>query len=355
MRSTGLREETDRLRGDTRPKGQTRCAETEPPRGDRPAARRQTRCADIRVQKDRPAKTRVSRVNDAGRVTRSASRGATLRAAILVFIGAAGVQGSAAISMTLFEPLGVMQTSSLRLLIAAVLLLALFRPRLRGRSQREWASIILYGVAMASMNIFLYLSIDRVPLGIATTIDFLGPCLVALVASRKVSEGLLAVMALGGVAMIAGLGGPLDPLGMVFAAAAGASFGLYTLLAAKVGQSTGGLSSMGLSVAVAALLTLPISAPGVSRVTASEWGLLLLSALLGTALAFTVDTMAGRLTSARVIGVFFAFDPVVGTIVGAIFLGQVLSLPALIGVVLVVVSGAGIVWLAGRRGPTTDT
>ena len=283
--------------------------------------------------------------------SRRATRSATLRAALLVFVGAAGVQGSAAVAMSLFEPLGVIQTSTLRLLIAAVVLLLIFRPRLSGRSRREWASIVLYGVAMASMNIFLYLSIDRIPLGIATTIDFLGPCLVALVASRRLSEGLLAVMAIAGVAMIAGLGGPLDGLGLVFAAAAGVSFGLYTLLAAYVGQSTGGLSNMALSVGVAAVITLPISLPTVPSVELPEWGVLLLSALMGTALAFTVDTMAGKLTSARVLGVFFAFDPVVGTIVGALFLGQVLSLPALGGIALVIVSGAGIVWLAGRHSP----
>ena len=257
--------------------------------------------------------------------------------------------------MSLFEPLGVMQTSTLRLFLAALVLVIIFRPRLTGRSAREWASIVLYGIAMACMNIFLYLSIDRIPLGIATTIDFLGPCLVALVASRKLSEGMLAVTAIGGVAMIAGLGGPLDPLGLVFAAAAGVSFGLYTLLAAHVGQSTGGLPSMALSVGVAAVITLPISAPAVPTVSLTEWGILLVSALMGTALAFTVDTMAGRLTSARVIGVFFAFDPVVGTIVGALFLGQTLSLPAMGGIALVVASGAGIVWLAGRRGPAATT
>lgn len=277
-----------------------------------------------------------------------AARGATVRAAILVLIGAVGVQTSAAISMTLFEPLGIMQTSTLRLFLAAIVLLAIFRPRLSGRTAREWASIALYGVAMASMNIFLYLAIAKIPLGIATTIDFLGPCLVALLASRRISEGVFAVTALAGVALIAGLGGPLDPLGLVFAAAAGASFGLYTLLAARVGQSTGGLSSMSLSVAIAAIVTLPISAPTMLSVTAPEWAILLISALLGTVLAFTVDTIAGRLTSARVIGVFFAFDPVVGTLVGAILLGQTLSIPALAGIVLVVASGAAIVWLAGK-------
>lgn len=108
---------------------------------------------------------------------------------------------------------------------------------------------------------------------------------------------------------------------------------------------------MALSVVVAVVLTAPLSVPAIPRVELHEWGLLLLSALLAPALAFTVDTMAGRLTSARVIGVLFAFDPVMGTLVGALLLGQILTLPALAGIALVVVAGTGIVWFAAEGSP----
>ena len=268
---------------------------------------------------------------------------------LLVLVGSTGMQFSAVIAMGLFEGLGVLGTSATRMLIAAILLLAIFRPRLRGRSRRQWAGIALYGVAMAAMNAFLFLAVSRLPLGIATTIDFLGPCVVALAASRRVREAALAVVALAGVALIAGLGGPLDPFGVLFAALAGAAFGLYTLLAARIGKSDGGLGSLSLSVAVAAVLTLPFSVPAMPRIESGHLLPLVASALLGTALAFTVDTLAGRLTSARVLGVFFAFDPVVGTIVGALVLGQILTPAAFAGVGLVVAAGAGIVWLAGGR------
>ncbi|WP_244304751.1 EamA family transporter [Leucobacter viscericola] len=277
------------------------------------------------------------------------ARAATIRAMLLVLVGSLGMQLSAVIALGLFDTLGVLGTSSARLAVAAVFLLIIFRPRLRGRSRREWISIILYGAAMAAMNGFLYLAIERIPLGIATTIDFLGPCLVALAASRRLREILLALAALAGVALIAGFGGPFDTLGLIFAAAAGACFGLYTLLAARIGQSSGGLSAVALSVAVAAILTLPFSVPAVPLIRPEQWGLLVLSALLGTALAFTVDTMAGRLTSARVLGVFFAFDPVLGTLLGVLILGQVLTLPASLGIALVVAAGAGIVWFAGKQ------
>lgn len=268
---------------------------------------------------------------------------------LLVLLGSLGMQLSAVIALGLFDTLGVLGTSSTRLAVAAVFLLIIFRPRLRGRTRREWISIVLYGIAMAAMNGFLYLAIERIPLGVATTIDFLGPCLVALAASRRLREISLALAAMVGVALIAGFGGPFDALGLIFAAVAGVCFGLYTLLAARIGQSSGGLSAVALSVAVAAILTLPFSAPAIPLVRPEQWVLLVLSALLGTALAFTVDTMAGRLTSARVLGVFFAFDPVLGTLLGVLILGQVLTLPATLGIALVVTAGAGIVWLAGKQ------
>ncbi len=281
------------------------------------------------------------------------ARSATIRAMLLVLIGSLGMQFSAVIAVGLFPAFGVLGTSSLRMVIAAVILLAIFRPRLRGRTKREWSGIVLYGVAMAAMNAFLYLAFSRLPLGIATTIDFLGPCLVALLASRRAREGMLAVVALVGVGLIAGFGGEFDPLGLFFAALAGTAFGAYTLLAARVGQSDGGLPSVALSVTVAAILTLPFSVPVMPLVRVEHVIPLVGSAVLGTALAFTVDTIAGKLTSARVLGVLFAFDPVVGTILGALILGQVLTPVACVGIALVVAAGAGIVWLSGGHGPAS--
>ncbi|WP_157000581.1 EamA family transporter [Leucobacter komagatae] len=277
------------------------------------------------------------------------NRSATIRAMFLVLAGSIGMQAGAAISLSLFADLGAAGTSGLRMLIAAAIMLALFRPRLRGRSRDEWFGIVLYGTAMAAMNLFLYQAIERIPLGVATTLDFLGPCMVAFLASRRLREGLLAIAAFAGVVLLAGFGGPFDPIGLVWGALAGVSFAGYTLLAPRIGKAEGGLQSVALSVAVAAILTMPFSLPVITQVQPAQWGLLALSALVGTALAFSVDTIAGRLTSARTLGVFFAFDPVMGTLVGVLFLGDVLTVTALAGIVLVVLAGAGIVWSAGQR------
>ncbi|KAM9863748.1 EamA family transporter [Leucobacter sp. BZR 635] len=276
------------------------------------------------------------------------SRGNAVRATILVAAGSIAVQFSAVLAYGLFDTVGPAATGTLRLLVAAVVLLAVVRPGLRGRTRQEWTAILSYGFSMAAIIICLYLAIARIPLGIAMTINFLGACAVALIGARRVRDALLAVVALLGVALIAGLGGPLDPIGMLFAACSAAGVAAYTLFAARVGQAGGGLSGVTIAITVAAILTLPISLPGIPLIQPHQWLPLVLSGLCTPALSFIADTIAGRLTSARVIGVLFAFDPVMGAIFGALFLGQTLAAPSIVGITLIVAAGTCIIWFAGK-------
>ncbi|WP_260856808.1 hypothetical protein [Kocuria rhizophila] len=155
------------------------------------------------------------------------SRRAVLTATGLVFVGSAAIQLSSAISSTLFASYGTVGTSALRILIAAALLLVLVRPRVRRRSRSEWLGIVGYGAAMAAMNVSLYAAVDRLPLGVAVTLEFLGPCAVALVAARRVREGACALLSLGGVVLIsAGPSGYFDALGYAAGLLAAVFFGL---------------------------------------------------------------------------------------------------------------------------------
>ena len=270
------------------------------------------------------------------------------RAALYVLLGSLGIQSSSALSATMFDSLGSPAVSSLRLVIAAVVLLLFLRPRLAGRSARQWGSVIGYGVAMAAMNLLLYKAIEHLPLGIAVTLDFLGPAIVALVLSRRLREALWAALALAGVILIAGPGGYFDALGFAFGLGAGLCFALYTIFAEKVGKQDGdSISSLALSVSVAALVSLPIGVSQVPQVSAGQWGMLALSAVIGVAIPYAVDTLAARLTSARVIGTLFAIDPAMGTFIGWVALGQSLSVLALLGIGLVAVAGACVAWLDG--------
>lgn len=265
----------------------------------------------------------------------------------LIAVGSLGIQISSGISAGLFSAYGTFGTSALRMAVAALVLIAVVRPGLRGRSRREWVGIVVYGAAMALMNLCLYNAIERLPLGVAVTLDFLGPCVVALLASRRLREGLCAVASLLGVALIsAGPWGYFDAWGYAARLGAAVFFGLYTVCAARVGKAGSGLDGLALSVAVAALLTLPLALPRVGEVTASGWGWLAVSAVVGVVIPYSVDTIAGRITSARVIGTLFAIDPAMGVLVGRVMLGEELGLLAVAGIAVVMAAGASLVWLS---------
>lgn len=279
-------------------------------------------------------------------------RSNAVRAVLLVAAGSLAVQCSAVLAYGLFDTLGPAATSTLRVLVAAIALLIIVRPNPRGRSREEWKGIVIYGCSMAAIIVFLYLAIARIPLGIAMTINFLGACAVALFGARRARDALLAIIALIGVALIAGLGGPIDPIGLLFAACSASGVAIYTLFAARVGQTGGGLSGVPLAITVAAILTLPLSIPAIPLIEPQQWLPLTLSGLCTPALSFAADTIAGRLTSARIIGVLFAFDPVMGALFGALLLGQLLAAPSIAGIALIVLAGTGIIWFAGKpQGP----
>lgn len=277
------------------------------------------------------------------------------RAALYVLIGSLGIQSSSALSATMFDALGSPAVSSLRLVIAAVVLLVFLRPRLAGRSLRQWGAVTAYGVAMAAMNLLLYKAVEHLPLGIAVTLDFLGPAVVALALSRRLREALWAALALAGVILIAGPGGYFNALGFAFGLGAGLCFALYTIFAEKVGKEDGNsISALALSVSVAALVSLPFGAPRIPDVSAGQWGMLALSAVIGVAVPYAVDTLAAKITSARVIGTLFAIDPAMGTFIGWLALGQSLSWLALLGIGLVAVAGACVAWLDGSGREPAD-
>ncbi|WP_308169149.1 EamA family transporter [Cellulomonas hominis] len=272
-----------------------------------------------------------------------------LQAMGLIAVGSLGIQTSSALSASLFDSLGSAPVSSLRLVIAALVLLAVLRPRLRGRSRTAWAGVVVYGVAMAAMNLSLYAAIERIPLGVAVTLEFLGPCAVALLASRRVKEGLCAVAALVGVGLISGPGGYFDLAGYAFALSAAVFFALYTVFADKVGKADEGLSGLALSVCVAAVVALPFGVGHVGEVQPGQWGVLAVSAVIGVVIPYSVDTLAGRLTSARVVGTLFSIDPAMGALVALVVLGQSIGAAAVAGIVVVSVAGALLVAISGPR------
>lgn len=280
---------------------------------------------------------------------------APLLGALFVLVGSLSIQLSAAVASDLFDSVGTLGVSGLRMAIAAVVLVALVRPSVRGRSRRAWTGIVLYGVAMAAMNVLFYNAVARLPLGIAVTLEFLGPLAVAAVATTRRRELVLPAVTLVGVVLVSSPGGGLTLLGLVFGLGAAVAFGGYTVLAGRVGGDTDGLDGLALSVVVGAVLLSPFSVHAAPHVDGGGWGVLAVSAVLGVVLAFSLDFLAVRLTSVRVVGTLFAIDPVMGALVGAVALGETLTPGVLTGIVLVVGSGATVIWLAGRRAAAAST
>ncbi|MGI8332521.1 EamA family transporter [Actinomadura scrupuli] len=281
---------------------------------------------------------------------RRARSSAAIACALLILGASLCVQLSAAIAKGLLGTVGTVGVSGLRMAIAALVLLVLTRPALRGRPRREWAGIVLYGAAMAAMNVLFYNAVANLPLGIAVTLEFLGPFLVAFLGTRTRWESVFPLAALAGVALISDPTGSMTAVGLAWGLGAAVAFGGYTVLAGHVGRASSGFSGLALSVTVGALVLAPFSAAAVPRVSGTGgWPVLAASGIIGVAVAFGFTYTATRLTSPRVTGTLLAVDPAMGALIGALVLDERLTGPAGLGIALVVVSGAAVTWLAGAR------
>lgn len=283
------------------------------------------------------------------------TRKGVLIAALLVTVGSVCIQLSSYAASQTFADIGSAAASSGRMFFAAIVLLVLFRPRLRGRSRSDWTGVAVYGASMAVMNLSLMAAVARIPLGIAVTIEFLGPCVVALIASRKILEGLCAVLALSGVVLIAGPSGDANMVGILFALGAAVSMALYTVAAEKVGKSDGGMGNLALSVTFAAILVSPFGISQLHNTTGTHVKWLIISAVCGAVIGYGADTLAAKVTSGRVIGTLFAMDPVTGSIIGWLVMHQTISTSSIVGIIVVAASGALLVWVSGGRRPAPDT
>ncbi|MDR1825365.1 MAG: EamA family transporter [Bifidobacteriaceae bacterium] len=282
------------------------------------------------------------------------------KATLFISLGSAAFQVGSALSVAMFATVAVSTVSSLRFITASVILLAVFRPHLRGRSRANWLAIAGMGLSMAANGLGLLYAMDRLDLGIVLTLNFLGPCVVALVGSHRPAEVACALVALGGVVLIAGPGGGFDLIGFIFAITAAFSMALYTLMTEKVGKA-GGLSDLSLAMAIAAVLLLPFGAPGFGDLTWSSLAAVAGIGIIGTVTPPCFDTLAGRASSARVVGTLFSVDPALAAVAGYFMLGQTITWPIGLGMAVVTAAGALLMWSAPAAkpdgqpaGPVTD-
>jgi inner membrane transporter RhtA len=273
---------------------------------------------------------------------------------VLVLAGAGSVQFGAAFATTLFDELGPAGAVMLRLAFAAIILVALWRPSLGGHTRSEIRIAGLFGLVLGAMNLAFYEAIDRIPLGLVVTIEFVGPLGVAVVGSRKALDVLWVVFAATGLVPLGGgVGGDLDRLGLVLALVAGACWAAYILLSARVGAIFPGGSGLAIAMVVGALAVVPLGvSDGGSNLLAPE----LLAAGLVVAIASSVIPYSFELEALRrlptnVFGVLMSLDPAIAALAGFIVLGQDLHPAEIAAIALVVIASAGASFGAGGRTP----
>jgi inner membrane transporter RhtA len=254
-------------------------------------------------------------------------------------------QVGAAIATHLFSSLGPTGTVFLRLAFGAAMLMVVERPRFDQTLRLHWRRVLVFGLAIAGMNLAFYEAIARIPLGIAVTIEFMGPMGVAIVTSRRWLDFVWIGLATLGIILLTPLTGTaLDPLGIIFALIAGMGWATYVLLSAPIGhlfpRGTGLALSMGL--AAIALFPFGLFSAGSALLNPGLLGLGLIVALLSSAIPFSLEFAALKRLPPRVYGVLVGLEPAIAAIVGVLLLGEILEWRTVAAIVCVTVATIGV-------------
>jgi inner membrane transporter RhtA len=263
---------------------------------------------------------------------------------LLVLCAVASVQFGAALAKSLFDEVGVGGTVFLRVLFAAVILAAVWRPAVVGRSRSDWRLVAAFGLVLAAMNLAFYQSLERIPLGVAVTFEFVGPLGVAIAGSRRALDVAWVVLAAAGIVLLSDFGtADLDRLGVALALVAGGFWAAYILLSVRVGRAFPGGGGLALAMVVAAAMLVPVGVADAGGELLVLWILAVGAAVavLSSAIPYTLEMEALRRLPAGVFGVMMSTEPAVAALAGFILLGEGLATRELVAILLVVTASAG--------------
>jgi inner membrane transporter RhtA len=271
----------------------------------------------------------------------------------LVLGGVFSVQFGAAVATSLFDEIGPTGTVFLRVGISAVLLWVIWRPSVRDHPVDDLRLAALFGVSLAAMNLSFYEALDRIPLGIAVTLEFVGPLGVAIAASRRRRDLIWVGLAGGGILLLSpGLGGSIDALGALFALMAGGFWAGYIVLSARIGRRFEGGTGLALAMAIGTLPLIPFGIVDGGADLAD--GEVLLAAfgvaLLSSAIPYSLELEALRSLAVGTFGVLMSLEPAMAALVGFVVLDQGLASAEVLGIALVVAASAGA--LGSGRAPS---
>jgi inner membrane transporter RhtA len=268
----------------------------------------------------------------------------------LVGVGILSVQFGAAIAKTLFPELGPIGVVWLRLLFAGVIL-AVTLPAAFSRVRTGWAVVGVFGLTLAAMNLAFYLAIDRIPLGVAVTVEFLGPLAVAIFGARRLVDRLWAVPAGLGVALLGLRPADLDIVGLLLALVAGGFWAAYILLSARVGRRISGTGGLAAALLVGAAAITPIGVASVPTLQAQPDLLIgaVTVAVLSSIIPYSVELSALRRITPALFGVLMSMEPAAAAAVGALVLGETLRAAEWIALVLVAAASIGAARSSARQ------
>lgn len=281
-----------------------------------------------------------------GRLTRPA-----VPPVALVLVAIASVQVGSSFAKDLFSEAPPVAVAWLRLATASVLLTLVARPRLRGRPRAQWGVVLAYGLVMAAMNLSFYLAIQRIPIGMAVTIEFLGPLGVAVAGSRRPRDFLWVALAAAGVGLLGFTPGDLDWVGVGFAAAAGASWAAYIVLAGPTGRAWSGVTGVSVATWVGTLLLAgPALGVGLLATGASGgswladprvWLLGGAVGLLSSVIPYGLEMVALRTVDRGVFGILMSLEPAAAALFAFLLLGEALRPLELVAMACVIAASLG--------------
>ncbi len=273
----------------------------------------------------------------------------------LVVVAIFSVQFGGAMAVYLIHLVGVFGSVALRLSIAAVVMVAWTRPSIRGYSRSDWLTVLMFGVALAAMNSAFFAAIARLPVGVAVTIEFIGPLGLAAMLSRHWLDGIAVLVAAAGVVLTSNVltesWDTVDLVGILLALLAGISWASYILLSGRTGRRFPGAQGLALAMVVAAAITLPVglAVDGAVLLDLKAVGLGFVIAMLSSVFPYSLELFALRYLNPRVFGILLSLEPAAASIAGLVVLGQSMQSMQLAGMALVVLASTAVTLTPKRR------
>ena len=273
----------------------------------------------------------------------------------LLVAAMASIQIGATFAQRMFPLVGPQGASALRLIFGTAMLTLALRPWRSRPTPAAWRMILVYGAAMAGMNLMIYVAMSRIPLGIAVAIEFVGPLGVALWGSRRRLDLVWVAIAGAGLALLLPIGravAPLDPVGVACALGAGVCWALYITFGQKAGDLHG-VQTTALGMIVAAVIVIPVGVAhaGAALLNPQAIALGAVVGLMSTALPYTLEMVVLTRLPARTFGILMSLEPALGAVAGLILLGQRLTPVQWLAIAAVMIASAGATATAARRGP----